>query len=72
MFFTIVYISSSFVLGAVFSVISVSVLFTPYLPPVLALGMSLLLTSKITLNLDFVVVEPGFILKAVYYYSFVG
>ena len=72
MFFTIVYISSSFVLGAVFSVISVSVLFTPYLPPVLALGMSLLLISKTTLNLDPIVIEPGFILEAIYYYSLTG
>ena len=72
MFFTIVYIFSSLVLKAVFSVISVSVLFTPYLPPVLALGISLLLTFKIMLDLNPVVIKPGFILKAVYNYSLIG
>ena len=72
MFFTIVYISSSLVLKAVFNIISVSILFTPYRPPVLALGISLLLAFKAVLNLDFIVIEPGFILKAVYNYSFIG
>ena len=72
MFFAVVYISSSLVLGAVFGVISVSALFTPYLPPALALGMSLLLASKTTLDLDPVVVEPGFVLEAVYYYTLAG
>ena len=71
-FFTAVYISSSLVLGAVFSVISVSALSTPYLPPVLALGISLLLVFKTTLDLDPVVVEPGFVPEAVYYYSLIG
>ena len=72
MFFTAVYTSSSLVLGAVFSVINVSVLFTSYLPPVLALNISPLLISKITLDLDSIVVELGFVLKAVYHYSFIG
>ena len=72
MFFTVVYTSNSFVLGVVFSVISVSVLFISYLPPILALGMSPLLISKITLDLDSIVVELGFVLKAVYHYSFIG
>ena len=72
MFFAVVYISNSFVFGAVLSVISVSVLFTPYLPPVLALSISLLLVSETTLNLDPVVVELGFILEAIYHYSFTG
>ena len=71
-FFTVVYISSSFVLGAVLSVISVSILFTPYLPPILALGMSLLLTFKIMLNLDSIVIKLGFILEVIYYYFFIG
>ena len=71
-FFTIVYIFNSLVLGAVFGVINVSVLSIPYLPPILALGISLLLASKIALDLDSVVIEPGFILKAVYYYSLAG
>ena len=72
MFFTAVYISSSLILRAVFGVISVSALFIPYLPPALALSTSLLLASKTTLDLDPIVVEPGFVLEAVYYYSFMG
>ena len=72
MFFTVVYISSSLVLGVVLSVVSISVLSTPYLPPALALGISLLLASKITLDLDPIIIELGFILKAVYYYSLIG
>ena len=72
MFFTAVYISNSFILKAVFSVISVSTFFTPYLPPILALGISLLLISKIALNLNPIIIELGFILKAVYNYSLVG
>ena len=72
MFFTAVYISSSLVLRAVFGVISVSTLFIPYLPPVLALGISLLLIFKTILNLDPIVIELGFVPKAVYYYSLIG
>ena len=72
MFFTVVYISSSLVFGAVFSIISVSTLFTLYLPPILALGMSPLLASKITLNLDFMVIKLGFIPEAIYYYPLAG
>ena len=72
MFFTAVYISSSLVLRVVFNIISISTLSTPYLPPALALSMSLLLASKITLNLDSIVIELGFIPEAIYYYSFVG
>ena len=71
-FFTAVYIFSSLVLRAVLSVINVSTLFIPYLPPALALGMSPLLASKTTLNLDSIVIEPGFILEAIYYYSLTG
>ena len=71
-FFTAVYISSSLVFRAVFSVISVSILFIPYWPPVLALGISLLLAFKITLDLNPVVIKPGFIPEAVYYYSLTG
>ena len=72
MFFTTVYISSSLVFGAVFSIISVSTLSTPYLLSALALSISPLLAFKTTLDLDSIVIELGFILKAVYYYSFTG
>ena len=72
MFFIIVYISNSLVLKTVFSVISVSTLFTPYLPPVLTLSMSPLLASKAIFNLNFIVIEPGFIPKAIYNHSFIG
>ena len=72
MFFTVVYISSSLVLGAVFSVVNVSTLFTPYLPPALALGISPLLASKTTLDLNSIIVKPGFIPEAVYHYSLIG
>ena len=72
MFFTTVYISSSFVLGAVFGVVSVSTLSISYLPPALALSMSPLLVFKILLDLDPIVVEPGFVPEAVYYYSLAG
>ena len=71
-FFSTVYIFGSLVIRAVFSVISVSVLSTPYLPPALALGMSPLLASETTLDLDPVVIEPGFETEAVYYYSLTG
>ena len=72
MFFATVYTSSSLVLGAVLSIISISILSTPYLPPALALGMSPLLISKTTLDLDPIVVKLNFVLKAVYYYSLTG
>ena len=72
MFFAAVYISSSLVLGAVLSIISVSILSTPYLLFILALSMSLLLIFKITLDLNPMVIKPGFILEAVYYYSLIG
>ena len=72
MFFTIVYIFSSFVLGAVFNIISVSTLFIPCLPPVLTLGISLLLIPKIAFNLDFIVIELGFVLEAIYNYFFIS
>ena len=72
MFFTAVYIFSSLIFRAVFSIISISILSTSYWPPILALGISLLLASKVTLNLDFIVIEPGFIPKAVYNYSLIG
>ena len=61
MFFTAVYISGSLVLGAVLSVVSVSTLSTPCLPPALTLGVSPLLASKAAFDLDSVVVEPGFV-----------
>ena len=72
MFFIIVYISSSLVLGAVFGVISVSALSISYLPPVLALSISPLLASKIILDLNPVIIKLGFIPKAIYYYSLIG
>ena len=72
MFFAIVYISSSFVLGAVFSVISVNTLSILYRPPTLALGISLLLISKTALDLDSIIIELGFVLKAVYNHSLTG
>jgi hypothetical protein len=72
MFFAIVYISSSPVLRAVLSVISVSILSIPYLPPVLALDIFLLLASKAIFNLDLIVVELGFILEAIYNHSLMG
>ena len=71
-FFTAVYIFNSFIFRAVFSVISINILFTPYLPPILALGISLLLISKIVLNLDSIIIKLGFIPEAVYYYSLMG
>ena len=72
MFFTIVYISSSLVFGAALSIISVGTLSTPYWPPPLALSMFLLLVSEAALDLDSVIIEPGFVLKAVYYYTHMG
>jgi hypothetical protein len=72
MFFAAVYTSSSLVLGAVLSVVSVSTLSTPCLPPALTLGVSLLLASKATFDLDSVVVEPGFVPEAVYDHSLAG
>ena len=71
-FFTTVYISSSLILRVVLSIISIGILFISYLPPALALGISLLLVSKASFNIDSVVVEPGFILKAIYNYSLIG
>ena len=71
-FFAVVYISSSLILRAVLNIISISILSTPCLPLILTLGISLLLVSKVTFNLDSVVVEPGFILKAIYNYSLTG
>ena len=72
MFFSIVYISGSLVLGAVFNIMSVNILSILYLPPILTLSVSLLLAFKVPFDLDFVVIELGFILKAVYNYSFIG
>ena len=72
MFFAVVYISNSLILRAIFGVISINILFTPYLPPVLALGISLLLVSKTTLDLNPIVIKPGFVLEAIYYYSLTG
>jgi hypothetical protein len=72
MFFTAVYASSFLILRVVLSVISIGILFIPCLPPALALDISLLLASKASFNVDFVVVEPGFILEAVYNYSLTG
>ena len=72
MFFTAVYIFSSLVLGAVFSVVSVSTLSIPYLPPVLALSMSLLLALKVTFDLNSMVIKLGFILEAIYNHFFIG
>ena len=61
-FVAAVYISSSLVLKTVLSVVSVSTLSTPCLPPALTLGVSPLLVSKAAFDLDSVVVEPCFIL----------
>ena len=72
MLFTVVYISSSLILRVILSIISIGILSIPYRPPVLALGISLLLASKVTLDLNSVVVEPGFILEAVYNNSLTG
>ena len=72
MFFAVVYTFSSLVLGVVFNIISVGILSIPYWPSVLALGISLLLIFKTALNLDSIIIEPSFILKAIYYYSFIG
>ena len=72
MFFSVVYISGSLVLGAVFSVVSVSILFTPCLPPVLTLSISLLLAFKATFDLNSIIIKLDFILKAIYNYSFIG
>ena len=72
MFFSVVYISSSLVFRTVFSVINISILSTLCLPPVLTLSISLLLAFKAIFNLDSVVIELGFVLKAIYNYSFTG
>jgi len=71
-FFTTVYISSSLILRTVLSIIGIGTLSIPYLPPVLALGISLLLVFKIAFGLDSIVVKPGFILEAIYNYSLTG
>ena len=71
MFFSAVYISSSLVLRAVLSVVSVRILSIPCLPPALTLGISPLLVSKATFNVNSVVVEPGFVLEAVYNHSLI-
>ena len=71
-FFAVVYIFNSLVFGAVFSVINVSTLSAPYLPPILTLGVSLLLASKAAFDLNSIVIELGFILKAVYNHSLIG
>ena len=72
MFFTAVYISSSFVLRAVLNIINISTFSTLYLPPVLALNISPLLVFKTALNLDPVVIELCFIPETIYYYSLMG
>jgi hypothetical protein len=72
MFFTAVYISSSLILKVVLNIISIGTLSIPCLPPTLALGISLLLASKATFNLDSVVVEPGFVPEAIYNHSLMG
>ena len=56
MSFSVVYISVSLVLVVVFSVIYVSAYFILYFLPVSALGVSLLLASKVLLNFYPVVV----------------
>ena len=50
--------------------LSVGILSAPCLPPALTLGISLLLVSKVTFNLDSVVVELGFILEAARIYIY--
>jgi hypothetical protein len=71
-FFTAIYIYSSFIFRVVLSIIVINILSAPYLPSVYALGISLLLVFKALSNLDSVVVEPGFILEAVSNYSLTG
>ena len=71
MFFAVVYTSSSFVFRTVFSVISISTLFIPYLPLILTLSMSLLLIFKAAFNLNFIIIKLGFILEAIYNHSFI-
>ena len=56
MSFFIVYISVSFILAAVFSVIYISTYPTPYFLPVSILGVFLLLAFKASLNFYFIVV----------------
>ena len=72
MFLLIVYISSSLIFRVVLSIISVSILSIPYLPPILTLSIFLLLAFKVPFNLDSIVVELGFILEAIYNYSLIG
>ena len=72
MFFTTVYVSSSLILRIVLSIIGISILSIPYLPPTLALGVSLLLAFKVAFSLDSIIVKPGFILEAIYNYSLMG
>ena len=50
MSFSIVYISVSLVLAAVLGVVYIGVYSAPYFLPVSALGVSLLLASKVLLN----------------------
>ena len=72
MFFSAIYIFNSFVLKAVLSVINIHTLSIPYLSPVLTLSISPLLAFKATFNVDFVVIELSFILKAIYNHSLTG
>jgi hypothetical protein len=71
-FFAIIHISSSLVLRAVLNIINVSILSIPYLPPALALSISLLLAFKATFNLDSIIIEPCFIPEAIYNHSLTG
>jgi hypothetical protein len=71
-FFAAIYIFSSLIFRAVLSIIGISILSAPYLPPIYALGIPLLLVSKASSNLDAVVVESSFVLEAIYYYSLTG
>ena len=70
-FFTAVYASSSFVLGALLYLIYVYAPPVSFLSPICTLGVALLLAFKALPYLNCVVVQLGFIPEAIYDYSFI-
>ena len=70
MSFSTVYASVSLILAAVFGVVYVGAYSAPCFLPVSTLGMSLLLASKVLLDFYPIIVQSGFILEAIYNYSF--
>ena len=72
MLFAAIYISNSLVFRAVLSVINIGTLSVSCLPPVLTLSVSLLLAFKAMFDLNSIVIELGFILKAIYNHFFTG